>query len=42
MASTQGSLLSALEATGTKAFNPSGDDGSRAEGQREFGALISR
>ncbi|KAI1857930.1 hypothetical protein JX265_010960 [Neoarthrinium moseri] len=39
---TQASLLSAIEAAGTKAFNPSSDESSRAEVQREFGALISR
>ncbi|KAI0593360.1 hypothetical protein F4775DRAFT_597331 [Biscogniauxia sp. FL1348] len=36
------SLVSALEEAGTKAFEPTAEPASRAEGQREFGALISR
>lgn len=36
------SLESAIEETGLKAFQPSGDDASRLEGQQEFGALLSR
>ncbi|KAK9772226.1 hypothetical protein SCAR479_11081 [Seiridium cardinale] len=39
---TQGSLLQALEAAGTKSFDPARDERARAGGQREFGALISR
>ncbi|KAI1163133.1 hypothetical protein F5B18DRAFT_351981 [Nemania serpens] len=35
-------LVSVLERNGTKAFHPTADAQSRAEGQREFGALISR
>jgi hypothetical protein len=35
-------LVSALERNGTKAFQPAEDAVSRAEGQKEFGALISR
>ncbi|KAI0877152.1 hypothetical protein GGS24DRAFT_448958 [Hypoxylon argillaceum] len=35
-------LVSALERNGTKAFQPTADAQSRAEGQRDFGALISR
>ncbi|KAI0885030.1 uncharacterized protein GGS22DRAFT_200122 [Annulohypoxylon maeteangense] len=37
-----GSLASAIEETGLKAFQPSGDEASRLEGQREFSALLSR
>ncbi|KAJ8125216.1 hypothetical protein O1611_g8423 [Lasiodiplodia mahajangana] len=36
------SLVSALERNATKAFQPTADAQSRAEGQRDFGALISR
>lgn len=39
---TQASLVSAIEAAGTKAFDPAANEASRAEGQKEFGALISR
>ncbi|KAI2642148.1 hypothetical protein GGS21DRAFT_501343 [Xylaria nigripes] len=35
-------LLSALERHSTKAFQPTADESSRAEGQRDFGTLISR
>ncbi|KAI1175150.1 hypothetical protein F4777DRAFT_551504 [Nemania sp. FL0916] len=35
-------LASALEGNGMKAFNPAADAQSRAEGQKDFGALISR
>lgn len=35
-------LVSAIERNGTKAFQPTADAQSRAEGQRDFGALISR
>ncbi|RYC64965.1 hypothetical protein CHU98_g1275 [Xylaria longipes] len=35
-------LVSALERNGTKAFQPTADAQSRVEGQKEFGALISR
>ncbi|KAI4862411.1 hypothetical protein F4820DRAFT_430566, partial [Hypoxylon rubiginosum] len=35
-------LSSAIEKTATKAFQPSGDDASRSEGQRELGSLLSR
>ncbi|KAH6645892.1 hypothetical protein BKA67DRAFT_526017 [Truncatella angustata] len=41
-AATQGSLHAALETIGTKAFDPTSNDASRAEGQKEFGVLISR
>ncbi|KAI1214422.1 uncharacterized protein F4807DRAFT_408030 [Annulohypoxylon truncatum] len=37
-----GSLVSAIEKTGLKAFQPSSDEASRLEGQREFSALLSR
>ncbi|KAI1488865.1 hypothetical protein F5X96DRAFT_671264 [Biscogniauxia mediterranea] len=36
------SLVSAIEEAGIKAFEPTAEPASRAEGQREFGALISR
>ncbi|KAH8677928.1 hypothetical protein BX600DRAFT_451081 [Xylariales sp. PMI_506] len=42
MAGTRAALLPAIEAAGTKAFDPASDEASRAEGQREFSALISR
>ncbi|KAI1753181.1 hypothetical protein F4782DRAFT_546095 [Xylaria castorea] len=35
-------LVSALERNGTKAFHPTADAQSRVDGQKEFGALISR
>lgn len=35
-------LISAIEKAATKAFQPSGDDASRSEGQRELGSLLSR
>ncbi|KAI0539384.1 hypothetical protein GGR58DRAFT_512420 [Xylaria digitata] len=35
-------LVSALERTGTKAFNPTADAQSSADGQRQFVALVSR
>lgn len=35
-------IVSALERIGTKAFQPAADPASRAEAQRDFGALISR
>ncbi|KAI1825441.1 hypothetical protein F4861DRAFT_547728 [Xylaria intraflava] len=35
-------LVSALERYGTKAFQPTADASVRAEGQKDFGALISR
>ncbi|KAI1506735.1 hypothetical protein F5X99DRAFT_404092 [Biscogniauxia marginata] len=35
-------LVSALEKAGIKAFQPTADPASRAEGQQEFGTLISR
>ncbi|KAI0485755.1 hypothetical protein F4859DRAFT_472316 [Xylaria cf. heliscus] len=35
-------LVSALERIGTKAFQPTADAKSRIEGQKDFGALISR
>ncbi|OTA57950.1 hypothetical protein K449DRAFT_386020 [Hypoxylon sp. EC38] len=35
-------LISAIEKAGLKAFQPSSDDASRTEGQREFSALLSR
>ncbi|KAI1452283.1 hypothetical protein F4805DRAFT_40795 [Annulohypoxylon moriforme] len=37
-----GSLISAIEKAGLKAFEPSGDETSRLEGQREFSTLLSR
>ncbi|KAI0125110.1 hypothetical protein BJ170DRAFT_685979 [Xylariales sp. AK1849] len=41
-AGTRASLLSSIEVAGIKAFSPVGTEASRAEGQREFGTLISR
>ncbi|KAI0834285.1 hypothetical protein F5Y06DRAFT_300821 [Hypoxylon sp. FL0890] len=35
-------LVSAIEKAGLKAFQPSSDEASRSEGQREFSALLSR
>ncbi|KAI1769804.1 hypothetical protein F4818DRAFT_313873 [Hypoxylon cercidicola] len=35
-------LISAVEKAATKAFQPSRDDASRSEGQRELGSLLSR
>ncbi|KAI0007007.1 hypothetical protein F4779DRAFT_620082 [Xylariaceae sp. FL0662B] len=35
-------LVSAIEKAGLKAFSPTGDQASRAEGQQEFSALTSR
>ncbi|TRX89379.1 hypothetical protein FHL15_009677 [Xylaria flabelliformis] len=35
-------LVSALERIGTKAFHPTADAQSRTDGQKEFGAIISR
>jgi hypothetical protein len=35
-------LVSALEKNGLRAFNPTVDAQSRAEGQQDFGALVSR
>ncbi|KAI3323688.1 hypothetical protein HD806DRAFT_543916 [Xylariaceae sp. AK1471] len=35
-------LVSTLETVGTKAFQPEADPASRAEGQKDFGTLISR
>ncbi|KXJ96677.1 hypothetical protein Micbo1qcDRAFT_2287 [Microdochium bolleyi] len=35
-------LVAAIEQAGTEAFSPTGDQASRAEGQRNFAALISR
>ena len=35
-------LVSAIERHGTKAFQPSADPASRADGQKDFASLISR
>lgn len=37
-----GSLVSAIEKAGMKAFQPQSDEASRSEGQREFSAILSR
>ncbi|KAI8634338.1 hypothetical protein F5Y19DRAFT_209111 [Xylariaceae sp. FL1651] len=42
MDAQQESLVSALERDGIKAFQPTADAAARADGQRDFGALISR
>ena len=39
---TIGSLITAIETVGRKAFEPTGSNESRAEGQRELSELISR
>ncbi|KAI0180693.1 hypothetical protein GGR52DRAFT_1023 [Hypoxylon sp. FL1284] len=38
----RGALISAIEKAASKAFQPSSDDASRSEGQRELGSLLSR